>query len=484
MPNEQSFTAPRAFISYSWSSPSHESWVLNLASRLREDGVDVILDKWDLKPGHDALHFMESMVTDKSVSKVIMICDRTYAEKADAREGGVGTESQIISPEIYRSSTQDKFAAAITENYESGKACTPTFYVGRIYFDFTTGQLFEESYEQLLRWLVDKPQFIKPKLGSIPESLISTEPAATATQSRAKRAEEAIRQAAANSAAYVQEYGDALIPELRSLSPQIKEDEESDEKVIASAESMRPYVRQMLEICAIAIRFSDDERVWDSLLIQLERIGRMMWRSSEITSWNTHQFDSYKMVAGDLFVSIVALALDEGRFDLANRILSRSWLLRESEGAHRQSTSDFTAFNQHIESLDRRNQRLKLNRISIHADLVREAHPLGSIPSFESVMQASFVIFMRSLDDSIKAWWHPFVLVYSSNRFAPFPIFARSESLVFFEKLAPLLSVTGLDQFKERIDAFEKSGRGSQMFSHQGLPVAYLANSAFLGTRP
>jgi SEFIR domain len=93
---------PKAFISYSWSSDQHQKWVLDLATQLREHGVDVTIDKWDLKEGHDAIKFMEKMVTDLEIKKVIIVLDRTYAEKADGRKGGVGTETQIISPEILR----------------------------------------------------------------------------------------------------------------------------------------------------------------------------------------------------------------------------------------------------------------------------------------------------------------------------------------------------------------------------------------------
>jgi len=45
--------SPRTFISYSWSSPEHEARVLQLATELEESGVDVILDKWDLREGAD-----------------------------------------------------------------------------------------------------------------------------------------------------------------------------------------------------------------------------------------------------------------------------------------------------------------------------------------------------------------------------------------------------------------------------------------------
>ena len=56
---EAPMESPKTFISYSWSSPQHEEWVLNLATELRESGVDVVLDKWDLKEGHDSNAFME-----------------------------------------------------------------------------------------------------------------------------------------------------------------------------------------------------------------------------------------------------------------------------------------------------------------------------------------------------------------------------------------------------------------------------------------
>lgn len=56
---------------------------------------------------------MESMVNDKTISKVI-ISDRGYVEKANNRKGDVGTETQIISPEIYSSSEQTKFVVVVT----------------------------------------------------------------------------------------------------------------------------------------------------------------------------------------------------------------------------------------------------------------------------------------------------------------------------------------------------------------------------------
>lgn len=127
MPNDN----PKLYVSYSWSSHDHEQWVIDLATRLRESGVDVILDKWDLKEGHDTLGFMEKMVNDPELKKVILVCDRIYAEKADGRSGGVGTETQIISPEIYEKQDQRKFVAVLSEKDEQGRPYLPTYYKSR-----------------------------------------------------------------------------------------------------------------------------------------------------------------------------------------------------------------------------------------------------------------------------------------------------------------------------------------------------------------
>ena len=100
---------PKVFISYSWTTPKFRDQVRQWADRLAADGVDIILDQYDLKEGDDKYAYMEKMVTDPSVSHVLMFIDKRYAEKADARSAGVGTESQIISKEIYQKVVQSKF---------------------------------------------------------------------------------------------------------------------------------------------------------------------------------------------------------------------------------------------------------------------------------------------------------------------------------------------------------------------------------------
>jgi SEFIR domain len=148
---------PKAFISYSWTSESHRELVRNWADRLMADGVNIVLDQYDLKEGHDKYVFMEKMVTDPSVTHVLVICDKTYAEKADARKAGVGTESQIMSQEIYNKVEQSKFIPILCELSETDEPYLPTFIKSRIGINFSSPELVNDNWEQLVRLLFGKP---------------------------------------------------------------------------------------------------------------------------------------------------------------------------------------------------------------------------------------------------------------------------------------------------------------------------------------
>jgi hypothetical protein len=141
--------------------------VVDLAERLMGSGVWVVLDKWDLQPGQDAYAFMERMVTDPTVTKVLMVCDRAYVDKATARAGGVGVEAQILSPQLYRTgaTNQTRIAAACRDRDDQGQPIVPVFYQSRIHFDFSRRDHFDQAYEDVLNWAFNRPRFVRPPLG-------------------------------------------------------------------------------------------------------------------------------------------------------------------------------------------------------------------------------------------------------------------------------------------------------------------------------
>ncbi len=83
-----------------------------------------------------------------------MICDRAYVAKADGRKGGVGTETQIITPQLFRDNQQqDKYVAVVREHDDEGKPCTPVYFGARIHIDFTDDSEYAAKLEQLVRWV-------------------------------------------------------------------------------------------------------------------------------------------------------------------------------------------------------------------------------------------------------------------------------------------------------------------------------------------
>lgn len=69
---------PKVFISYAWGSQEYQKRVLALATELKRDGIEVLLDKWSLKEGHDTYAFMEQSVNDSSVTNVLLLLDPIY----------------------------------------------------------------------------------------------------------------------------------------------------------------------------------------------------------------------------------------------------------------------------------------------------------------------------------------------------------------------------------------------------------------------
>ncbi|MED4531500.1 SEFIR domain-containing protein [Metabacillus fastidiosus] len=164
--------ADKVFISYSWTSPEHEQWVQILAERLHENEIDVVYDKWDLEEGQSVTKFMERSVNDPDIQKVLIICDKGYMEKSLQGKGGVGTESLIISEEVYSNFKQTKFIAVISELDEDGKPYLPTFLKGRKYFDMSSEEAYEEGYRKIVRNLYHKPELQRPASRNKPLWLI------------------------------------------------------------------------------------------------------------------------------------------------------------------------------------------------------------------------------------------------------------------------------------------------------------------------
>ncbi|MFZ6008062.1 MAG: toll/interleukin-1 receptor domain-containing protein [Nitrospirota bacterium] len=145
---------PKAFISYSWDNDAHKKWVVRLATRLRADGIEVILDQWHAVPGDQLPQFMEREIRENDY--ILIVCTPTYKQKSDKRTGGVGYEGDIMTAEVFSTGNHRKFIPILAQGTWSDSA--PSWLAGKYYIDLSLIDNFEKNYLELLSTIHDKRQ--------------------------------------------------------------------------------------------------------------------------------------------------------------------------------------------------------------------------------------------------------------------------------------------------------------------------------------
>ncbi len=157
--------SPTAFISYSHDSDVHREHVLALANKLRHDGVDVILDRYESAPPQGWAHWMQDQVTRADF--VLMICTETYDRRLMKREqpglglGGVWEGHLIVTSFFEAGAGGNKFIPVLLSRDDEQWVPLPFRAVHRYILDSADG------YEALYRYLTGQPSVQKPTLGAL-----------------------------------------------------------------------------------------------------------------------------------------------------------------------------------------------------------------------------------------------------------------------------------------------------------------------------
>lgn len=163
---------PKAFLSYSHDTLEHKKWVLDLATRLRNNGVESIIDQWSLGPGDDLPRFMEQNLA--SADRVLMICTENYVKKANDGAGGVGYEKMIVTADLLKRIDSNKVIPLIRQ---SGSHAVPTFLQSKLYLDFSREDQMELAFDDLVRAIHDSPLYTAPPVSNNPFVPVADTPA-------------------------------------------------------------------------------------------------------------------------------------------------------------------------------------------------------------------------------------------------------------------------------------------------------------------
>lgn len=437
---------PKVFISYSWHPEKNKIWVQRLAERLIQDGVNVKLDVWDLKHGHDKYVFMEQMVKDSDIKKVLVICNEDYARKADDRTGGVGTESMIMSSDIYSLAEQTKFIPILVEK-KNGEPCLPTFLKSRMYIDMSSNDIYELGYDQLLRDIYEKPLLRKPALGKMPSYLEADEPVLLSTAQEQRMLKEKVAEST-NLQTWIAKYCDKLIESLDQFKVTFRGGKTGDliemiEKSIASMQVVNNDFITFVETVASNSECNGKQFVdfFEKLLQYYE--DKDIELASSTDSWHLCN-DNYRFFNYELFLSFAAIMLKYERFDIIKEVVDTDYCILSNRLGRQIKALNFAEFQKHNYTLDYYKGNNGYSPSSQVANLMRN---YGG-DKFNTWVEVDILLYYLSLiygkPGDRMSMWYPTLSIY--NR--AFEILPKIASMRYFEKAKVMFDVGDKDSFK------------------------------------
>lgn len=445
----------KVFISYSWAVQAR---VVELANRLIDDGIDVILDVWDLKPGHDKYAFMEQSVNDPSVDKVLIICDQTYTTKADMRQGGVGDETVIISPEIYGRVKQEKFIPIAFEADADGKAYIPHYLKSRIYFDLSTeDDRYEVEYEKLLRNIYDMPQFKKPVLGKKPEWLepdaVNLSPIRDVikqirgyTGGQPYKADYLLRHAAD---LFVETAKEFVLPD----------DKPEAEGLLIAIDKTKSYRDAFMDFCDSI--FYSNLPFAPTVCSLFERLYNALHTRRPTSQVGVISEELYDFMLWELFICTTALLLHFEKYKELHDMLVHTYFLNQDSYNDYAEENNYFRFCKHIRIIEEecKSKSAQRNIFTLQGNILiqRERRP---ILTKESISNADLILYQMGqplgLEDNRWNYWFPTAYCYHQNEQE---IWRRMKSEEYCQKIMPLFGVTTIEALKEKVQQSPLDGK-------------------------
>lgn len=437
---------PKAFISYSWTS---EKFALSLAERLRNDGVDAIIDKWDLKIGNDKHAFMESMVVDETIDYVLMLCDKTYKEKADSRRGGVGEEAQIISSEVYGKVKQSKFIPVIVEKDVDGKEYTPVYLKSLIYVDLSEDSHFEEHYEELLRMIYEEPLYKKPELGKKPVWLSEESVNVGVLHNLKKSFDNSTNERKAYS--LKKQFISNFINKAKEIVIECNSNETDifAEEIISKIEMTKELRDSYLGFLGSIIDNEEDEKIISFVIDFFEQVRNELYLfvGARKTTYNLELYAEHHIfLLWECFVCTIAYLWNYEKYSLINRLVTHTYFLKSDVNTYDSTEPmNFLSFRYNSDVL--RSYSSHKQRISIVSDIIAK-RPYEPIINKKTFAFADVLLTQLSFAFDInEVGFYWFAQTYNNVDIYGYDgMWNKLQSRQYCEKVMPLFGVTSVEQ--------------------------------------
>lgn len=391
------------------------------------------------------------MVTDPNVTHVLVVCDKAYSEKADARKAGVGTESQIISREVYEKVEQSKFIPVVCEFSDDHEPFLPTFFKSRIWIDFSSSEAVNENWEKLVRVLYGKPAHQKPSLGN-PPAYITTDTASPSSPAIGKFStfKQALLQNSKVLNVYRKDFLSACLEYADALRVRERPDVDSlGTRVLEDCGKLKNVRNQIIDWVLLESGIDASDEFIDSLLELLEDLRELKSRPSEINTWNDAWFEAHSVFVYETFLYIIAALLRTNSYKVLREVFSSHYLRPKSERYSSDKFDNFGCFIGYSETLQSVLAKPQQRLYSPAAALINRQADRQDLP-FSAIMEAELLVLLMAFI-SKEVRWYPQTLHYMSQ--SEFPFFIRATQHKHFLRLAIITGIIDADALRDAVKA-------------------------------
>lgn len=253
------------------------------------------------------------------------------------------------------------------------------------------------------------------------------------------------------------EYLKNILSELEKTKPDFSKFAEYDEAIDTQINEAMPISYRFIEAALVASKYSNV----DAIKAIYNFFGNAL-RLCDLPegfsgSFRRTDFDGYKFLVYEMFVSFIALLIRNNHWEVLGDILTDDLFVEKKSNSKYVS---FVRISSYVASLDEiRNKRLNLNRISVMADIFKDRFTKSELPELithKEFLEADYFLFMRTVchEDNLEylgSVWCPRSCVWLDG---PPTYIVKSESKRFLERL---VKATGFETSKEFVEKFKSS---------------------------
>ncbi len=432
---------PKVFISYAWGAKDYQDKVLSFATDLMKIGIEVELDKWTLKAGNDTYAFMEQCVTDPSITNVLILLDEQYAVKADSRSGGVGTETQIISPEIYSKVKQEKFIPIVFERDIDGKIHKPAYLRSVMHFDLSQSEQYNDEYQRLVKQICGEEIYPKPELGKRPAWVDGTSKVSAKSLSAFSflKSNQTTQVKTEQFRIFLSEFGEKI---LSFVHEEDINDEEN--RAISAYTALIPLRDEYLQLIQYVSYIEKGEQY---IANKFEDIANELYKNR---NWIDHIKRTF---LHELFIYTIAIYFKKENYDGLEYILGKTYFLTDYPNKSAKGYKIFYYSNNHLDNeVNKRDEkRYHSGQAQFWIENINIDICSNSEFIFADSLCYNYIVFGKEARDD---WfWFPLSYVYDSRNYMLRLFATRLQSE---ERLVDVIKIFGYDSVEEFREKFHE----------------------------